>query len=270
MPWKLDIGPGSVEQKQGWHHEDACYSPSTNWERTITDVVRSVYRDVLLWDLVWNALKHLESLRALHESRKSPEQRLLKDYKQALSHFAYLLEKIIQTLKNGLHLAFVGCRSFRNYFIRQFQDPDDERLHFRYGTNVADHLWWLLQQLHGGDTVDTIGLPSLLDEIERLIAGDSKQSQRLSPRVARTLSDLATLTGLQRQIALSFPVGRVTSAVPPPELSSRMVENMKPIWSLWETTGLEIGIGNFGLDLEIFYYPVDKRRTVKTTAEMRS
>ena len=93
------------------------------------------------------------------------------------------------------------------------------------------------------------------DETERLIEGDSKQTQRLSPRLARTLSDLAILAQFQRQIALSSPGGRITSAVAPPELSSQMVENMKPIRSLWEMRELEMGIGKFGLNRKSFLLP---------------
>ena len=222
------------------------------WERTIIGIVCSVYRDVLLWDFVRDALKHLESMRPLYESRTLPEQSIPKNYKQALSRFAFLLKSIIQSLKKELRTTSVGCRSFRNYFIKQVRDPNDKRLNFKLRLNVEDHLWWLFQQLHGDDTFGTVGLPSLLDEIERLIASDSKQSERLFSRLARTLSDLAILAEIQGQIALSSPGGRIPSAVPPPELSSQTVENMKPMWSLWETTELEMGIGKFGLDRSRF------------------
>ena len=58
---------------------------------------------------------------------------------------------------------------------------------------------WLIQQLHGDDAVEALGLPTILDEIERLVASNSKQSQRLSPRLARMLSDLAILAGESRE-----------------------------------------------------------------------
>lgn len=47
---------------------------------------------------------------------------------------------------------------------------------------------------------------------------------------------------------------------------------MKPICSLWETTGFGIEFAKFALNLKSFYHPVDKRctSTVTTTAEMRS
>ena len=49
-----------------------------------------------------------------------------------------------------------------------------------------------------------------------------------------------------------------------------MVENVKPIWSLWEMTELEVGIGKFGLNRKSLYCFVDMLRTARTAAEMHS
>lgn len=99
---------------------------------------------------------------------------------QSLSHFTHLLEKIIESVKQGLTLSIVGCRSLRQYFVERTRDPTDKLLHFRFRPNPNDHLWWLIQQLQGDDAVEALGLPTIPDEIERLVASDSKQSQRLS------------------------------------------------------------------------------------------
>ena len=229
----------------------------------ITGVVYSIYRDVILWDTVWNALQGLENLRQHYESSILVAQRLPKDYRQALSHFTHLLNEVIEGMKKRLHLTSADCPPFRHYFIKQVQGPDDPFIRVKARTNVNDHLWWLLEQLQRDDRVEICGLPSLLDETERLVGSDSKQREQLSPRMARALSDLSILAGLQRQIALSSPGGLIASAVPPPELSSRMVETMKPVWSVWQTTMLDMRVGKFGLDLNLFSYPADKRQNAK-------
>lgn len=142
------------------------------------------------------------------------------------------------------------------YLIRQTEGTNGPTAYVKARSNGDDQLWWLLQQLVGDDTVKICGLPSLLDEIERIVASDSKQRERLSPRLTRMLSDLAILAKLQRQIALSSPGGRIASAVPRPDLSSRMIETMERMWSIWDTSRLEMRVGKFGLDLKSFFYLV--------------
>lgn len=146
------------------------------WDRVITHIVDSVYQNLITWDIIWRELQGLEDLRQRYKHSMLPGKRLPKQYKQALSHFSNLLEVITESVRKTIPLALAGCRSFRGYLSRKSLDTKStECLHVAARSNPKDRLWWLLVHFLDEHATEICGLPSLLNELERLILSDKKE-----------------------------------------------------------------------------------------------
>lgn len=250
--------------------QESALQAKSFWDRVIALLVCSVYRDVMFWNIVWQALQGLELLRQRHESAMLSGQRLPKEYRRALSHFAGILDEMVEVTTELSERAILGCRPFHKYFSIKNRNPEDRVYDVHARREVADHLWWLIHQLRIPGDLEVIGLPCLLDEIERLVGSDRNERDRLSPQLARVISDFSILAELQRQLGLSSPGGRIASAVPLSELFGTREKLLAPAKRVMKRILAMQTVGQYGLDMPSFCYPIDKRHTNVTNAQMRS
>lgn len=236
----------------------------------LTDRLHTLHRELLIRDALWQSLQNLEFQKRENEDILQSGRKIPKPYKQALTFFAVLLERTIEDLNPDLRSAAIGCQPFREYMTNLGPDADGQegtRIIFRPGAN--DPLWFLVKLLLHRGRSEICGVPTLVDEIGRLISNDKRQHARMSVRLSVILSEYSILGELQRQLALSSPGGRIGIGVSPAVISDELKMRITPSRAVYETMHLGMDIGAFGLERSTFYNPVDKRRNATTTAQMR-
>lgn len=242
------------------------------WEKVLTRRLCALHKEALMWDALWQSLQDLESHKKQHEDAIVLGQALPQPYQRALTLFAVLLERTIEGLGPDLLVAAIGCKSFRYYMFNDTPDEMNEigtQVIFRPEAN--DPLWFLLGLLLHDERVKICGIPTLVDEIQRLIESDRRQRDRLSPRLAAILSDFSVIGELERQLALSSPSGRIANSISPEEISCEMKKsNIGLCHDIYDIMQLGLNIGAFGLQQTKFCYPIDKRRTAASTMQLRS
>jgi len=269
LAWEESEHQHETTINNDWGQDPALQTQSF-CERVFTGMISNLYRDVMLWNSVWRELQDLETLRQRYKSDIIPGQSLPTEYRQALSLFGSTLDRIVSMKRPEFQTAVQGCPGLRKYFSNVSDRGKGDSMRKGVKIDVDDHLWFLLWQLCYIENTEAWGYDNLLDEIERIIESDRKQSQRLSPRTKKLMSDLAIPAELQRQITLSFPGGQVVSALTVSDFKAKANEISKLINSMRKALQLEKGIGRFGLEMDAVCYPVDKKRTAETTAQMRS
>ncbi|KAI5859433.1 hypothetical protein GGS23DRAFT_585385 [Durotheca rogersii] len=118
-----------------------------------------------------------------------------------------------------------------------------------------------------------VGLPSLMDEIERLMKGDSAASQLVSGWVAEKISHLSVISESLRQLELFQPWAATFEAAMvehEDEIKRDYEKTLKRLRALYTFESVPstmcLGIPTDGR----FKYPAEKRRTKETVDVMRS
>lgn len=134
---------------------------------------------------------------------------------------------------------------------------------------AKDHFLSSLEQLLDDDQVFLCGLENLLDEIERMLRSDAKNRERVSPWVARVLSDLSLFGEFRRQIGLLRPGAPMIQAASTKDQQAEFTKRMKLFARVYETFQKNMVFSSTGTPLTKFTYPSDKRLTANTTKSLQ-
>jgi len=243
------------------------------WDRVVSNVIVDAYGSLAVWDALQNELASLAVLQVKYRKSISPEEKLPPEYMKALLAFRYLLDQAskgpILTLKNGVP----ASAPLRSLFIRDPQVPGSTMINVRTKRNTGqDPLMWIFNTLWDDHTLFLVGLPNLMDELERLVQSDPKQKEKLSPWVANVASDLGVIARAWHEIdlyqpwAAAFDHGLVDYKEEIERGFSKKVEALAKVHGAFQGISLaKVGDPSDGR----FSYPSDKRRTKKTTDAMR-
>jgi hypothetical protein len=286
--WALREDPGYFADILGdWSEHRQEKLPDTNgrphpvlksagsvfWERVIGNIFVDAYGGLAVWDLIYRQLVVLESLKEKYSDVISPTEDLPPEYLKALLSFRYLLSQSgkgpILNLKTGVP----ASPPFRSLFVREPQIPGSTRIQVRskHGIGV-DPLMWMFQLIWDDNSLFLLGLPDIMDELERLLRRDLKQKERISGWVANVLSDLGTIARAQHEIDIYYPwAGRFDD-----EFEGYRDEIQKEfsvsVAALTEVNGSceKLSFEKLGRPSDQrFLYPSDKRRTKQNTEAMR-
>ena len=244
------------------------------WQRVIFSLVHTAYSRLLLWDTISKDVEHLVTMRSQYGDKTGPESDLPEAYKHALCHFSHLIEQAIKAPLGLWRGSLSASSALRNHFERKPYNPNERegRLIVRSKSDPlkdGDHFLWLVLCLMMDDEIALCGLENLLDELERLIRSDLPSRERLSPWLARVLSQLSLLAEIKRQIGLIHPGPSITEALPVKErqdlFESKIELDSKITIILY--TGLNFV--DIGTPLSKFDYPGHKRRTAAVTKQLQ-
>lgn len=244
----------------------------TFWERVLGNVVVDAYLSLLYWDQLQTFVEELVALKDRNVTRISPSAPLPKKYDEALCHFSHTVDQMI---KGPMLLYKTGMPSsppLRNHYARQPQDPNSTKIIVTSKSSSyqrKDHCLWLLEQLLKDDQVFLCGLENLLDEIERMLRADAKSRERVSPWVARVLSDLSLLGEFRRQVGLLRPGPPMIEAVSEEDQQAQFTKRMKLFARVHETFQKNMVLSSTGTPLSKFNYPSDKRLNPHSTKALQ-
>lgn len=244
----------------------------TFWERVLGNVMADAYLSFLSWVQLQTFVEELIVLKHRNATRISPSAPLPVEYDEALCHFSHTVDQLI---KGPMLLYKTGMPSsppLRNHYARQPQDPNSTKIVVTSKSSSyqkKDHSLWLPEQLLKNDQVFLCGLENLLDEIERMLRADAKSRERVSPWVARVLSDLSLLGEFRRQIGLLRPGPPMTEAVSEEDQQAEFTKRMKLFARVHEKFQKDMVLSSTGTPLSKFNYPFDKRLNANTTKALQ-
>lgn len=149
------------------------------------------------------------------------------------------------------------------------QSPLRRRIVSRCATKLEARVFWLLEALwgHGDDLSSPAGVPTTVDELERLLNREPKAKELISPLTSGLINDLSIISQCMRQTEDHY--ARAGVYTPYEEYES----DSEPSWafvldrlSLYEVTVVEELVEPFKRG---FSYPIEKRRTKDNVDALR-
>ncbi|KAJ5249491.1 hypothetical protein N7524_011807 [Penicillium chrysogenum] len=130
----------------------------------------------------------------------------------------------------------------------------------------------IVTMLYNEPTRSHFGLPTLIDALDILIQRETYVKEMISPYMMGTISDLSVMTECLREISVFQPW-----AVQFEHTKAKYAEPLGRDWAATVKGWILFGSDPVNLDLATlgaptgkrFFYPTDKPRTLKSTAEMQ-
>ncbi|KAI9879339.1 MAG: hypothetical protein M1830_008799 [Pleopsidium flavum] len=240
------------------------------WDRVLGNVIVDAYGTFLTWDVIYQQVSNLTALKQKYSNVISSKKKLPSEYGKALQNFRYLLNRASKGPIGNLKTGVPASPPLRSLFVREPQVPNSTMI--RVETKSAagkDPLMWIFQALWDDHQLFLCGLQDLTDEFERLIQGDPKQKERISPWVAQVFSDLAVMAEIRRQLSLYHPSLSTVNEEDTEEIKADFATSLSGLAEL--VRGFDgVSLANVGTPSEgRFHYPSDKRRTQQSIRAMR-
>ncbi|KAI2635829.1 hypothetical protein GGS26DRAFT_581477 [Hypomontagnella submonticulosa] len=164
------------------------------WCQIIKDVVSSAYSDIETFSQLHRDLQHLQRLQRKYGGSVTPSY-APEEYAKEWLLFLLNAEEMGRERLEVLRRDSGGSPPLRKYFARIPQkneiilSPPSGELN-----EVEERFFWVVAVLWEDDLrLNDLGLPLLLDHLERIIESDKGVSQLISERVAEIIGDLSIL-----------------------------------------------------------------------------
>ncbi|KAI4112702.1 MAG: hypothetical protein LQ345_006189 [Seirophora villosa] len=243
------------------------------WQRVLSNVIVDAYFDFLTWDLVLKAIDHLIHIKSEQANQTSPSEELADSFAQALAHFEHMVEQLIKGPAGKWEIGMVSSPPLRLHYVREPQDPASTPIKVMLkdaSRKKGDHLLWLLEVLLQEDQLFLCGLENVCDELEREIRSNRASRERISPYIAKVISDFSLFGELKRQIGLATPGPKMTEFIEQEDKHAEYDEKTKLMNRIFSVlTKTDMQLAEVGTPLGKFNYPSNERRTAASTLTMQ-
>ncbi|KAB5518728.1 hypothetical protein GE09DRAFT_1294017 [Coniochaeta sp. 2T2.1] len=233
------------------------------WSRVIGNVLVEAHFQLELFSELHAQAKQPRDLQRRHPNRIKPGEDLPGPYLDALLRFGHYLNQMAKGYMSQLKTAFPASPPMRAFFAPDAPVPATSS-HIRAMTRpgakkdgVTSQLLWLLQTLwEDGHNLFLARLPTVVDELDRLLKSEPRAAELVSPYVARLIGELSVVSECLRQLDLFQPWADTFDA----ELTGRADALKKDFAERTRTEALVLK----------FEYPVSKCRIQATVDRMRA
>jgi hypothetical protein len=241
------------------------------WDETLRIMIEQAYVEFWHWRTAHEDIAELKSLELKYRDKISPDQHLPTEFETALCNFQYFLDQMIDINLQRLNGVLPASPAFRHMFVRsngtlnlQPKDPVDPKL------GSSHYLIWLFRSLMDERQAFLIGIPNLIDELQRLVDKDREVHDLISSKVAHVFANLATVAELLRQIQMYQPWFAMISQKSGGEECRQVYrQKMKGYHDSVKSLQRPLYV-NYGDPLDgRFAYPSHKRRTKDVTEVSR-
>lgn len=241
------------------------------WERVIGNMLLDAYGALITWDIVAEQLAKLTALQLKYSDVITPHQPLPAEYMKALLTLRYYLSQAqtgqIALLKTG----FPASPAFRSVFVREPHIPGSSMIRLQ-SRGETDPLMWHITQLWTEQQCDLLGLPGLMDEIERLIESDPKEKGRISAWIAKVFADIGLIARIRHELDIYQPwaAGFNNAYVDHRDAIGKDFPRVFATFAEIYSKLIEVQFAELGSPINSrFTYPSDKRRSQTTTETMQ-
>ncbi|KAL8690237.1 MAG: hypothetical protein Q9218_004275 [Villophora microphyllina] len=241
------------------------------WESVLGDVVADAYLGFLSWHHSCKAFDEFENLRHKYGTSISLGDRLPEDFDVAIRHFDKSVDELLVTKTVHYKLAMPSSPPLRNHFVRSMHN-NGVHVTSKSGSNTtpkSDNFLWLLERLWTSDHVRLFGLHNLLDEIERKLREEKLSRERVSPWIARILSDLSVLAEIRRQVGILRPGHSCSRCQVDKEQWTEFIDRMGPFQQVLQGCMVLFNFAGKTTPLTKFNYPSDKPMSAKVVKAMQ-
>ena len=248
------------------------------WARIIGTAVFEAYTELEVYAELHRLSKELQTLHAKYASSISPTKPLPEEFQAALLKFRHYIYQSAKGPLTQLKLGVVASPPWRKHFVREPPvDADSSRILVVMKSGVKmnkteTQLLWLLRILWEDDKqLFLIGMPLVLDELERLLQTDPEAKQLVSAHIAQAIGNLSILSQCMTQLSLyqpwarSFESGLVDAEAGIKKEYEEQTRLLAKIKSALHENSLTRAARLGEPSGSKFSYPSDKRRTKETT-----
>ncbi|CAG8972588.1 hypothetical protein HYALB_00011320 [Hymenoscyphus albidus] len=175
------------------------------WDRVIHGVISSAYSAIVVWGQIRNQLGQVADLQAKYLEEISPNNRLPEEYLKALLLLHHILEQSKNTPIAQLKQGLVASPPLRSDFVRQPQIGETTIIRVQSKSGKTSHLMWLFQSLWNEQQLLLLGLPAIVDEIEKVTQNDPSEKSSLSSWVSNVFSELGLIARIRHELDRYFP-----------------------------------------------------------------
>ncbi|KAM3528889.1 hypothetical protein NHJ13051_002163 [Beauveria bassiana] len=266
-----------------------CVHPVTNrlrehrlWARITSTILIDSYISLETFTELHRQAQQLRILQTKYAREISPQNDLPEEYMTALLRFRYFLEKTAKSPLERLKTAVAASPPMHKFFARvPPTDVDSTKLQIvqKAGVKITEpegHLIWLLQTLwDDGYNLFLVGLPRVMDELERLMQSSPEADRLISEHVLKILGDLSIIAQCCRQLELYQPWAQTFEMASANHVETFKAEHMqwgKPYAQIVDAIKEQNMISAGRLAEPSggkFAYPSHKRRTRETVEALR-
>ncbi|KAF6836804.1 hypothetical protein CMUS01_05284 [Colletotrichum musicola] len=265
----------------GKPHPILAHSPDVIWQRVIGNLISSALMPAEVWRSILERITRvIDLMETKYKDRRfERKEDLPKDLAVAFCKLKHHLQTFQPGPISDLKMGWVASPPMRPYWRRKpppnAVTPQIEvvSIHRRDMDESVSEIMWIIQCLFDDQQRFLAGLPTLLDELERVMKKDRAASQLVSGWVASQISDLSVLSECERQIDLFQPWAstfQATAAGHNEEIERDFHETVRRLRPLNDMKisqhTVKLGIP----DEDKFKYPAEKRRNKANAEQMRS
>ena len=233
------------------------------------------YQDVELWKLAHRDVQALKALEEKYRDTIVSTCELPDEFESEFCHFATLMDYFCQYFLNRLGGALPASPPLRHLFIQENHGEAAtimRKENYLKNRGSSSYLMWIFHVLSEKTLVRKIGLPTALDELQRLLDMDKENHDLITAKVARIVSDLAIVGELMRQFDMYQPWFRMVARramstdVYLVALKKKLESIRIPFKNNFRNLNIHLEHGD-PLDGR-FSYPCHKRRTKEITEKL--
>ncbi|OQE21175.1 hypothetical protein PENSTE_c012G03144 [Penicillium steckii] len=257
--------------------------PDIFWSRVISNVVSEAYIELQVFAEMSIQVNELVALQLKYASQIKPSEDLPKEYEDALLRFCFYMHQAARGPLRILKEKVPASPPLQRLFIREppvglhssiihaFLNPGAK-------TSKLDlQLLWLLRTLSEDDVdLACLGLPVVVDELERLLQSEPHAKELISPYISSVISDLSIVSQTLNQLylyqpwALTWPAKMAElEEVHAEELSQRTESWTKMLAALSPKSLRACSVKLDEPSSGKFTYPIHKRRTKENVEALR-
>ena len=253
------------------------------WGRVLGNTLMSSCIQLETWSELQNQAEMVKRTYARYGPTLGMLEDLPADFMYALLKFRYYLSQAAQGPLNMLQISVVSSPQWRPYFERdRSTDPTDDHIsiHLKPSVsldNIQSDLLWLLQVLwEDAEKLYLLGMPNVVDELQRLLNSNTQAHNLISTHVASWIADLSIISECLRQINLYQPWASTfdyTMFEHKDKITKEFVEKTQTsaCFVLAFRGGENLNtFARYGASNKInFNYPVNKRKTKENVTAMQ-
>ncbi|KAF4979917.1 hypothetical protein FZEAL_3972 [Fusarium zealandicum] len=252
------------------------------WARVTFATLKDAYVNLETFTELHRQARNLRAMQKKYEKEILLNKDLPKEYLTALLRFKYFLEQTTKGPLDNLKTAVAASPPMRKLFVRDPPvDVNSPKILVRHRIGVKldkteEQLIWLLRTLWEDDyALFLAGLPSIVDELERLLQSEPQADALISAHVVKIIGDLSIIVQCMKQLELYQPWAQQFESAGVDwvdDFKKEYTELGKP-WSQLHIAFMEkrldgaakLGEPSGGK----FNYPFGKRRTKETVDALR-
>ncbi|KAF6240026.1 hypothetical protein HO173_001636 [Letharia columbiana] len=228
------------------------------------NIIHAAYKYLIIWDII---LEDLQKLERLHIGiATSPVEPLPDKYQEALASFVLVIDKLTKYPLEDLRKVLPMSEPIREYFDRTRKNDGSIAYLPRKDMEIPPIIG-MVYDLMNPERTALMGVPNILDDVERIMRKDKRQKGLITTEVAKTLSETAALGEIHARLSCHQPRIQL-----PMDLDSFLadVESRIGIIAMIQKQMEGVSLDQFVTPAQDFDYPANARRTQKTIDRLRA